>query len=839
MLKIRELIKKVRACKTAEEERSVINKESAEIRNASKDVNNPHKARDLIKAIYMQMMGYETSFMQLSCVNLLASKNFTEKRIAYSALSMVIDENSSILLLATGTIKKDLVGDNIDGIALALNAIGDVCTPDMCRELSSEVVSIIKTMDDPNIKKKAACAATHIIRKCPELVDSFLECVPSLLEDKTHSVCMTGIIFVLEILKNDPNFTIKIKKYHNMFVKYEKSLLSVSYSPEFDVNGITDPFLQARIIEIMAYTAKGSKVLSDELGDLFVSVQSITEASKQTGFALQYELVKTINKIESNPGMKSLSNTILGKFLSSKDLNLKYIALNTLKDVARYDIASVQKHRALILEFLKDPDISLQRRALDLIYIIVNANNLKQIVKECLKFLPNATEELKYELTAKLTQSLDQYSPSFKWEIDTIIRMIVLSSNKIYENTLATIINLIVKVKELSIYSSHKLFITLKNNIDNIALAKIAIYVIGEFCIDLVSNSIFGADNEEIVVTIEDIIALLKDCANKNKNESTVMEYLLNCLIKLSNRFPDKKKEIDTIIEGYDKSYFYEVQQRAVEYKVFDNIQNESLKQKVIENVPLLKEDGIKDKELVTEDTDDESTNDKTELKLKTAPVKNEIIQQSKEKGTVNVGIPSNIGDIISSINLKGDNDNKTSEINTTNTVNLLDLNNIFSASTPTVATDIPSIIPTTTPPVSTNTNDIFNLIDQTIPSVQQTQVPSQMKECFKNEDLSIYYIITPKDALNYDGVVYASNNSTNPIDNLKMNFMVLRFVNLKVLSTSGNHLEPNQSLGVKKDFTLTSNDKDKKIVMKIKLTYQARGVDCNQMITIDDFNTK
>jgi len=32
MLKLRELIKKVRACKTAEEERSLINKECAEIR---------------------------------------------------------------------------------------------------------------------------------------------------------------------------------------------------------------------------------------------------------------------------------------------------------------------------------------------------------------------------------------------------------------------------------------------------------------------------------------------------------------------------------------------------------------------------------------------------------------------------------------------------------------------------------------------------------------------------------------------------------------------------------------------------------------------------------------
>ena len=123
-----------------------------------------------------------------------------------------------------------------------------------------------------------------------------------------------------------------------MLIINEKSLLSVSYSPEFDVNGINGPFLQAKILEILQYTAKDDKELIDELADLFVSVQGITESSKQTGYALQYEIIKDINNLNPSSGMKNLSNNILGEFLSSNGYNLKYIALNTLKDVARKDL---------------------------------------------------------------------------------------------------------------------------------------------------------------------------------------------------------------------------------------------------------------------------------------------------------------------------------------------------------------------------------------------------------------------------------------------------------------------------------------------------------------------
>ena len=255
---------------------------------------------------------------------------------------------------------------------------------------------------------------------------------------------MAGLVLMIEMLKINPKLEKDFRQFHKTFVKFEKSLLNVSYSPEFDINGVTDPFLQARLIEVMKYTAKGSKEYTEELADLFVTVQSLTEAGKQTGYAIQYEIVKDINALEANKGMKALSSNILGKFLSGKDLNLKYIALNTLKDVIRYDLKAVQKHKDLILSFLNESDISLQKRALDLIYLIINPNNLKQITRECLKFLPNADNELKLEVTSKLTDCIDQYANNFKWEIDTLIKMIVLSSNHVYEDTLSKIINIII-----------------------------------------------------------------------------------------------------------------------------------------------------------------------------------------------------------------------------------------------------------------------------------------------------------------------------------------------------------------------------------------------------------
>ena len=863
MLKIRQLIKRVRACRTAEEERSVINKESAEIRNLSKDPNAPFKARNLCKAIYMQMMGYQTSFMQMSCINLLASPDFTEKRIAYSALSLVIDSTSQVLLLATSTIKKDLQNkDNPDIQALALNAVGDVCTPDMCREISMEVANLISSAEDPNVKKKAACAAVVIIKNCPETIDSFVDKIPTLLEDRTHSVCLSGIYLVLEMISQNPSIVEKIKKYHSMFVKYEKSLLSVSYSPEFDVNGITDPFLQAKILEILQYTAKDDKELIDELADLFVSVQSITESSKQTGYALQYEIIKDINNLNASSGMKNLSNNILGKFLSSNDYNLKYIALNTLKDVARKDLASVQKHRSVILEFLKDSDISLQKRALDLIYLIINKNNLKNITKECLIFLPKAEDEIKYELTKKLQDSIVKYSISYKWEIDSLIKMVINSKGKLYEDVLSQIIVAILEVKDLYIYSAHKAFLALKmkKNENNPPLAKLCIYIIGELAIYLINNTTLNCKNETLSVTENDILNLFKEVGNKHNNlgNETVIEYLLNALVKLFIKFKDKKSEIESMIKHYKRSYFSEVQSRALEYLQFNKSNKDKMKEKMVEAVPVPQrkkenwEIEQKEKRKLVDDKDEDNYEPEDDLicvRLTEGVIKNIQINEMEIKENNNTGLDF-LGE------KEDENDNNMNNNKQTGNLDLLDLNNIFSAASGNNPADINSnnnnqnnnqggdpfdILNMQLNQNNQNSNqqsnnDINNILNMVIGNNNNTNnnnIPDNnienkkptteiniMKECFKNDDITMYYNITKKESNNIDGSLYATNNKNIEIIGVKIIFQVQKFVKLNVLSVSGDKLEPNQSLGIKKDFTLTSSEPNKKVTLKIKLQY-------------------
>jgi len=62
------------------------------------------------------------------------------------------------------------------------------------------------------------------------------------------------------------------------------------------------------------------------------------------------------------------------------------------------DIAAVTRHRNTILDCLRDPDISIRRKALELTYSIINSENVKALVKEMINYLLVADPEFKESL---------------------------------------------------------------------------------------------------------------------------------------------------------------------------------------------------------------------------------------------------------------------------------------------------------------------------------------------------------------------------------------------------------------------------------------------------------
>ncbi len=134
------------------------------------------------------------------------------------ALCILMDEKSEVLLLTSNSIKKDLVSSNHFIVSVALNTIGEVCTPDMCRDLSMEV---IKLMNHSNqyIKKKAALAATRIIKRCPDLLESYADKLGIYFEDKNHGVLLAGMSLAAQVFRQDSSFINKYRKFMPTIVR--------------------------------------------------------------------------------------------------------------------------------------------------------------------------------------------------------------------------------------------------------------------------------------------------------------------------------------------------------------------------------------------------------------------------------------------------------------------------------------------------------------------------------------------------------------------------------------------------------------------------------------------
>lgn len=64
--RLRDLIRQIRSARTAAEERAVINKECAQIRDSFRAEDNTWRCRNVAKLLYIYMLGYPAHFGQVN-----------------------------------------------------------------------------------------------------------------------------------------------------------------------------------------------------------------------------------------------------------------------------------------------------------------------------------------------------------------------------------------------------------------------------------------------------------------------------------------------------------------------------------------------------------------------------------------------------------------------------------------------------------------------------------------------------------------------------------------------------------------------------------------------------
>ncbi|VDM32077.1 unnamed protein product [Hydatigera taeniaeformis] len=568
---LRDLVRDIRSARTAAEERAIVNRECAQIRDSFREENDTHRCRNVAKLLYIHMLGYPAHFGQMECLKLIASPRFTDKRVGYLGAMLLLDERSDVHLLVTNSLKNDLNHSNVYVTSLALCTLGSICSIEMSRDLAGEVERLVKSTN-PYIKKKAALCAFRIVRKVPELMEMFIPCARALLTEKNNGVLLTAVCLITEMCERSPD-TLKYfrKQMVPTLVRTLKTLVTTGYSPDHEVNKINDPFLQVKILRLMRILGRGDKSASEAMNDILAQVATSTETTKNVGHAILYEIVLTIMGIESDPGLRVLAINILGRFLLNTDKNIRYVSLNTLLRVVSVDQRAVQRHRATILECLKDPDTSIQRRALDLCCVLINASTVKTVIKELLWFLENCDVEFKSDVCSKIITAVEKYSPNKRWRIDTTLTVLKLAGNRARDDVVASMVYLISQSPELHAYAVSQLFKSMREDLTQQPLVQVATWCTGEYADLLVHDGDIGeADFEgqqQQNITEGDIVDLFSTALTSPTCSLVTKEMVVSTIMKLSVRLgPAHQDRIRSLVQLYSTSMHLELQQRSVEY---------------------------------------------------------------------------------------------------------------------------------------------------------------------------------------------------------------------------------------------------------------------------------
>ncbi|PWN23196.1 Adaptor protein complex AP-3 delta subunit [Microstroma glucosiphilum] len=360
-----------------------------EIRHEQRSGDMEVKAGAVLKLTYLRMLGYPSSHASFPILEVMASSQYHLKQVGYLAATQSFNQDTDVLILATNLIQKDLHSANPLEVAVALNGLSHIVTPDLAQHLTGDIVGMMNH-SRPAIRKKAILCIYTLIQHYPPALDQSWHRLREKLEDSDPGVVSATVNIICELARKNPV----------PFLALSPQLFQLLTSS-------SNNWVLIKIVKLFGALTPHEPRLVRKLLPPIKTLISTTPA-----MSLLYECIHSVisGEMLNGPGGDELAEACVEKlaaFLDDEDRNLRYIALLALVRILPTHPHLVARYQHLVLPSINDPDLSIRLRALDLAAGMASRRNLQEIVQQLVAHLEpdQAAKEVK-SATASLRSAL-------------------------------------------------------------------------------------------------------------------------------------------------------------------------------------------------------------------------------------------------------------------------------------------------------------------------------------------------------------------------------------------------------------------------------------------------
>jgi AP-3 complex subunit delta-1 len=119
------------------------------------------------------------------------------------AAALAFKQDTSVLMLCTNLIKKDLNSSKYDDISIALHSLGQIATPDLARDLTPDVLQLLKH-SKAYLRKRAILTLFRLFVMYPESLRVGFPKLQDKLQDPDPSVVAAAVNVICELATRNP-----------------------------------------------------------------------------------------------------------------------------------------------------------------------------------------------------------------------------------------------------------------------------------------------------------------------------------------------------------------------------------------------------------------------------------------------------------------------------------------------------------------------------------------------------------------------------------------------------------------------------------------------------------